>query len=323
MMCDKIIIKTQELTKVYGEITAVNKLNLTISKGEIFGLLGPNGAGKTTTILMLIGLSEPTSGSIEVAGLDPVRQPLKVKAMVGYMPDNMGFYGDMTGRENLFYTARLNGISSDKACSIIDELVIKVGLKGASNRKVREYSRGMRQRLGVADVLLKDPDVIFLDEPTLGLDPEGTAELLDIIWKLGKKEGKTVLISSHLLHQVQAICDRVGIFVKGSLVTVGSISDLSKNVGDWQVVELKTCPVKAFPIDEVRAIPGVHSVDIQEGMILVKGQGQELAPKIVKKLVSNNVDIYHTRVRGSDLDDIYRRYFQEGEGRSHGETGDL
>ncbi|HHX24721.1 MAG TPA: ABC transporter ATP-binding protein [Thermoanaerobacterales bacterium] len=317
-MHKRIMIETQELTKNYGPITAVDNLNLTISKGEIFGLLGPNGAGKTTTILMLMGLSEPSSGSIRVAGLDPVRQPLKVKKIVGYMPDNMGFYGDMTGRENLFYTARLNGISPDRANNIIEELMIKVGLKEASNRKVREYSRGMRQRLGIADVLLKDPEVIFLDEPTLGLDPEGTMELLDIIQQLGKNEGKTILISSHLLHQIQAICDRVGIFVKGKLIAVGSIAELAKGMGNEEIIELKVRPMSALPIELIKTIPDINSVETQQDMIVVKGQSGELAPKIVKELVAKDIDVYHMKIRGSDLDDIYHRYFQEGEGKVHG-----
>jgi len=319
-MHDEKIIETRELTKVYGSITAVDHLNLTIKRGEIFGLLGPNGAGKTTTILMLMGLSEPTSGSIRLAGLDPVRQALSVKRIVGYMPDNMGFYGDLTGRENLFYTARLNGIAPDKAKDKIEELLIKVGLKEASNRKVREYSRGMRQRLGIADVLLKDPEVIFLDEPTLGLDPEGTKELLDIILDLGKKEGKTILISSHLLHQIQAICDRVGIFVKGKLVAVGSISDLAEKLGSEQAIELKTSNIKAFPADEIKAIPGVNSVEFHEDMVIVKGETQHLAPKIAKALVAKDIDIYHLRVRSSDLDDIYSRYFQEGEAKENAQA---
>jgi len=314
-MHDKIIIETRELTKVYGSITAVDHLNLTVRKGEIFGLLGPNGAGKTTTILMLMGLSEPTSGSIRVAGQDPTRQALCVKRIVGYMPDNMGFYADMTGRENLFYTARLNGISSDDAKNTIEQLLTKVGLKDASDRRVREYSRGMRQRLGIADVLLKDPEVIFLDEPTLGLDPEGTKELLNMILELGKKEGKTILISSHLLHQVQAICDRVGIFVKGSLVAVGSISDLAKDIGSEQVIELKTSNIEDFPTNAVNAIHGISSVQINKDMIVIKSEDPELAPKIVKELTRRNIDIYHIRSRSTDLDDIYSRYFQEGEAK--------
>ena len=317
-MNDEIIIEIRELTKVYGSLTAVDHLNLTIRKGEIFGLLGPNGAGKTTTILMLMGLSEPTSGSVRVAGLDPVRQALGVKRVVGYMPDNMGFYGDLTGRENLFYTARLNGIPTNDAKNRIHQLLTKVGLQEAADRRVREYSKGMRQRLGIADVLIKNPEIIFLDEPTLGLDPEGTKELLNLIFELGKNEGKTVLISSHLLHQVQAICDRVGIFVKGKLVAVGSISELAKQIGSEVIVELKTSDMANFPTDAVKAIPGISSVQIDKEMIVIKSTDSEIAPKIVRELSSRNIDVYHIRTRNSDLDDIYRRYFHEGEVRANG-----
>jgi len=317
-MNDEIIIEIRELTKVYGSLTAVDHLNLTIRKGEIFGLLGPNGAGKTTTILMLMGLSEPTSGSVRVAGLDPVRQALGVKRVVGYMPDNMGFYGDLTGRENLFYTARLNGIPTNDAKNRIHQLLTKVGLQEAADRRVREYSKGMRQRLGIADVLIKNPEIIFLDEPTLGLDPEGTKELLNLIFELGKNEGKTVLISSHLLHQVQAICDRVGIFVKGKLVAVGSISELAKQIGSEVIVELKTSDMANFPTDAVKAIPGISSVQIDKEMIVIKSTDSEIAPKIVRELSSRNIDVYHIRTRNSDLDDIYSRYFHEGEVRANG-----
>ncbi|GLI51437.1 MULTISPECIES: ABC transporter ATP-binding protein [Tepidanaerobacter] len=310
-MDTQTIIEIQNLVKQYGSITAVDNLNLSIYKGEIFGLLGPNGAGKTTTILMLMGLCEPTSGSISVAGLNPAREPILVKKIVGYMPDSIGFYGDMTGRENLYYTANLNRIPKEEQGKRIDFLLSKVGLKEAADRKVREYSRGMRQRLGVADVLLKDPEVVFLDEPTLGLDPEGTAELLEIIKELGKKEGKTVLISSHLLHQVQAICDRVGIFVKGKLVASGTISELAQKIGGERAVEIKATPLEDFPYDAISAMPGVDSVSVQDDMIIIDGVGEELAPKIVKALVERGMNIYHVKVRGSDLDDIYRRYFQE------------
>lgn len=314
-MNDGIIIETQGLTKVYGSITAVDNLNLTVRKGEIFGLLGPNGAGKTTTILMLMGLSEPTSGSIRVAGLDPVRQALGVKHIVGYMPDNIGFYGDLTGRENLIYTAQLNGIAPDVAKSKIDELLTKVGLQEAADRRVRGSSKGMRQRLGIADVLIKDPEIIFLDEPTLGLDPEGTKELLNLILELGKREGKTVLISSHLLHQVQAICDRVGIFVKGKLVAIGSVSDLAKEIGSEVIVELKTSNMEDFPTHEVNAMPGISSVQMEKDMIVIKSDDPEIAPKLVRELNRMNIDIYHVRSRSSDLDDIYSRYFHEGEAK--------
>ena len=156
----KVIIRTEGLTKRYGDYTAVDGLNLEVKEGEVFGLLGPNGAGKTTTILMLLGLTEPSSGRAWVDGHDSTREPIAVKRIVSYLPDNVGFYEDMTGRENLRFTARLNGIEE----SIIDEkitiLAQKVGLSEAIDKKAGTYSRGMKQRLGIADILIKDPKVV-------------------------------------------------------------------------------------------------------------------------------------------------------------------
>src|SRR6478672_2577515 len=148
-------IKTRALTKRYGEFTAVDKLDLSVRPGEVFGLLGPNGAGKTTTILMLLGLSEPTSGTARVLDMDPARNPIAVKRRVGYLPDSVGFYGNLTGRQNLRYTARLNGIARKAADDHIDELLERVGLTNAANQRVDQYSRGMKQRLGLADVMVK------------------------------------------------------------------------------------------------------------------------------------------------------------------------
>ena len=171
-MTREIAIEMSGLTKQYGEKTAVDHLDLTIFSGEIFGLLGPNGAGKTTTTLMLTGLTEPTEGTALIGGLDCVRDTMRVKKTVGYMPDNVGFYGDMTGRENLKFTAALNGLDEKTAERRIDDLLLRTGLAEAGDKRVGTYSRGMRQRLGVADVLMKDPQVIIMDEPTLGIDPE-------------------------------------------------------------------------------------------------------------------------------------------------------
>ncbi|MBC7340011.1 MAG: ABC transporter ATP-binding protein [Firmicutes bacterium] len=223
-MTDRVIVTMRGLTKRYGELVAVDHLDLDIYEGEVFGLLGPNGAGKTTTILMLLGLTEPSEGTVRVAGHDPTREPLAVKRLAGYLPDNVGFYEDMTGRENLRYTARLNRLPPAPAEERIAALLDSVGLGGDADRPVREYSRGMRQRLGLADALVKDPRLLILDEPTLGIDPEGVREVLALIVRLAREEKRTVLISSHLLHQIQEICDRVGIFVRGRLVDPGPIS---------------------------------------------------------------------------------------------------
>ena len=193
------IIKIQGLTKRYGEVVAVDDLTLSIRQGEVFGLLGPNGAGKTTTTLMLLGLTEPTAGSASISGYNCTREPIRVKGIVGYLPDNVGFYPEMTGRENLRFTGRLNGLSKEDCEERINMLLERVGMTYAADRKAGTYSRGMRQRLGIADVLMKDPQVIIMDEPTLGIDPEGMRELIALIRELSVKDGRTILISSHQL----------------------------------------------------------------------------------------------------------------------------
>jgi len=224
----ELAIETHELTKRYGNQVAVNGLTLEVKPGEIFGFLGPNGAGKTTTLLMLLGLSEPTSGTARVCGHDPAREPLLVKRLVGYLPESVGFYEDMTAIQNLTYVARLNGIPEAGLRRRTEELLDQVGLLGEARKRVGAYSRGMRQRLGFAEVLLKDPKVAFLDEPTLGLDPDGTQKMLDFIVDLGRRRNITVFFSSHLLDQVQRVSDRVGIMLKGNLVAVGPIQELAK-----------------------------------------------------------------------------------------------
>jgi ABC-2 type transport system ATP-binding protein len=222
------IIETEGLTKKYGHQFAVNNLTLQIQEGEVFGFLGPNGAGKTTTLLMFLGLTEPTSGKARVMGFDPTRDPFHVKEKVGYLPENVGFYDDMDAQQNLRYIARLNRISDEISSQKIDELLKLVGLNEEAKKKVGTYSKGMRQRLGIAEVLVKEPKLIFLDEPTIGLDPDGTNRMLDLIHSLSREKNMTIFLSSHLLDQVQRICGRVGIMIKGNLVALGPIGELAK-----------------------------------------------------------------------------------------------
>ena len=226
----EIIIRTSELVKQYGDVTAVDHLNLEIHKGEVFGLLGPNGAGKTTTTLMLLGLTDPTSGTAEISGLDCTRDALAVKKIVGYLPDNVGFYPDMSGRENLIFSGMMNGLTRKEAEERASGLLERVGMTYASERKTGTSSRGMRQRLGIADVLMKDPEIIIMDEPTLGIDPSGMRELTALIRELSVKDGRTILISSHELYQIQEISDRVGIFVKGRMIACGRIDELGQQL---------------------------------------------------------------------------------------------
>ncbi|HSM38571.1 MAG TPA: ABC transporter ATP-binding protein [Candidatus Limnocylindrales bacterium] len=233
-------VAADQLTKRYGDFVAVDALSFTVGAGEIYGLLGPNGAGKTTTILMLLGLSEPSGGTARVLGLDPAREPLEVKRRVGYLPDAVGFYGRLSGRENLEYTARLNGLAPGVSADRISQLLGEVGLADAADGPADTYSRGMLQRLGIADALVKDPSVLILDEPTASIDPAGVSELLSLIRRLARDEGLAVLLSSHLLGQVQQLCDRVGIFSRGRLIAEGSMADLAARAGD-----------PSLPLDEI------------------------------------------------------------------------
>ncbi len=225
------IIELQGLTKQYGKFKAVDNIDLTIRKGEIFGLLGPNGAGKSTTILMILGLTEPTEGKVTVKGIDSTRNPIDVKRIVGYLPEDVGFYDEMTGLENLVYTAELNGIHRSEARDKAATLMEQVGLKDNIKKKAGKYSKGMRQRLGLADVLIKDPEIIILDEPTTGIDPAGVNDFINLILRLSHENGLTVLFSSHHLPQVQQVCDRVGVFGKGRLLTVIELNDSLKQPG--------------------------------------------------------------------------------------------
>ena len=227
-MNQKAIIETHNLSKAYGNQVAVNDLTFSIEEGEIFGFLGPNGSGKTTTLLMLIGLTEPTKGWARVAGFDPTKEAIKVKEIVGYIPENIGFYNDMNATENLRFIARLNNISDAVSSPKIEEALEIVGLKEEAEKKIEAYSRGMRQRLGIAEIYLKEPKVVFLDEPTLGLDPDGTTKIIEYIQSLSKDKNMTILLSSHDLKQVQKISHRIGIMINGRMIAVGSIEELAK-----------------------------------------------------------------------------------------------
>lgn len=308
------IIKLEGLSKRYGTIHAVQELDLHIQKGEIFGLLGPNGAGKTTTILMLLGLTEPSSGHATIAGYDATSNPIAVKKNVGYLPDNIGFYDNMTALENLMYIGRLNGISSQELEDRAREMMNTVGLGDAIHKKTAAYSRGMKQRLGLADVLIKQPGIIILDEPTLGIDPSGVKEFLQLIYKLSREQKLTVLLSSHHLNQVQQVCDRVGIFVDGKLLAEGNIDELSKNVFKHApyVTQLFLKEPIALPWNdepELLQLKAVQKITVKGNHIDISCE-QDVTPTIVRFFVKKGYDITGVRKVEYGLEDIYQRYFE-------------
>ena len=308
---NRTVIRTKNLTKLYGEKAAVNNLNLEIRKGEIFGLLGPNGAGKTTTIMMLLGLTEPTSGQAFINDVDCTRNAIDIKRIVGYLPDNPGFYTDMTGRQNLRYTAAMNGMQGEETEKKISDLLERVGMTEAADKKTGTYSKGMRQRLGIADVLIKDPQIIIMDEPTLGLDPEGMRELLELMRQLSSEDGRTLMISSHQLYQVQQICDRVGIFVEGQLVACGKIEDLGNQVQqeNHYSMELQVEPCDDRLLGAIAGQDGVQSIE-KEGNMFIVQSAKDMRKALSAFLGKGNYTILHLHQRGGDLDEIYRLYFE-------------
>ena len=222
----EVILEMKGIDKSFPGVHALDHVDLEIRKGEVLALMGENGAGKSTTILMMLGLTEPTSGTVEICGINSTTHPIEVKRRIGYLPEDVGFYDDMTGPENLIYTARLNGIPDKEAKTKAMELMKRVGLEEQLTKKTGKYSRGMRQRLGLADVLIKNPEIIILDEPTSGIDPAGVQEFIELIRWLSREEGLTVLFSSHHLDQVQKVCDRVGLFSNGQLLALIDMAEL-------------------------------------------------------------------------------------------------
>jgi ABC-2 type transport system ATP-binding protein len=320
------VIEIEGLTKKYGEQTVVNNLDLTIGRGEIFGLLGPNGAGKSTTILMLLGLAEPDSGRMKVGGMDPVKDPIRVKRKVGYLPEDVGFYDDLSGLDNLLYTARLNQIPDNEALPRAEGLLKRVGLEEEMHKKAGKYSRGMRQRLGLADVLIKHPEVIILDEPTLGIDPAGIKDFLSLIVQLSRAEGLTVLFSSHLLHQVQLVCDRVGIFVKGRLIAVGNVGSLANQLFPESKMTIEMELVEPDPADAVTGSRDAVSAHLMEALEKVEGvvhvhrdgnhfvveSNREVGTVIAHMVLDSGLGLNHLNRKVYGLDEIYYRYFQGG-----------
>ena len=316
MTVDQHVIELVDLTKMYGSFTAVDHLTLSIRKSEIFGLLGPNGAGKSTTILMMLGLTEPASGSVTVCGINSTVNPIDVKRKVGYLPEDVGFYEDRTGLENLVYTARLNRIPGKEAEKKAKGLLERVGLSNQLKKKTGKYSRGMRQRLGLADVLIKNPEVIILDEPTSGIDPRGVKEFLELIVQLSREEGITVLFSSHNLHQVQQVCDRVALFVQGKLIAEGNIQSLSQKLfaSEPFVIEAGVSAPDAELIrmeGEFKGIDGVMNVNRKDNMFYI-GCASDITADIARKIVGSGAGLNYLHRKEYGLDDIYNRYFEGG-----------
>ena len=308
------VIEAQNLTKRYGRATAVDGVSFTIAPGEIFGLLGPNGAGKTTTILLLLGLTEISAGQARVLDHNPVREPLAVKRRVGYLPDSVGFYDHLSAADNLRYTARLIGIPSTEREDRIEAALARVQLTEVANHRVATFSRGMRQRLGLAEIVMKDAAIAILDEPTSGLDPHATAELLTLIRTL-KHDGVAVLLSSHLLERVQSVCDRVALFQNGKIALIGTIEELGRQVlGGGFAVEVEA--EGAGLAERLRQVPGVRTVEeTGPGRLRLLAE-RDVRPEAAAAVVAAGGRLTRLSIEEPSLEVIYTRYF-ENQGVRH------
>jgi ABC-2 type transport system ATP-binding protein len=311
------VIEAQNLTKRYNGVPVVNGISFNVAEGEIFGLLGPNGAGKTTTILMMLGLTEVSDGRVSVLGYDPVREPLQVKRRVGYLPDAVGFYDNLTAADNMHYTGRLIGLERDEREAKIQAALDHVGLHDVADKRVETFSRGMRQRLGLAEILMKQAQIAILDEPTSGLDPQATLELLDIIRDL-KNHNVTVLLSSHLLDRVQSVCDRVALFSNGNIVLLGTVPDLGRQVlgGGFNVdVEAEGTGLE----QKLKEVPGVTAVQVLGPKHWRLMTDRDVRPEAAVAVVNAGGRLLRLSVEVPSLETIYTHYFHEAAAQQAGE----
>jgi len=315
------IIQLFNISKKYDNFTAVDQLSLTINKGEIFGLLGPNGSGKSTTILMLLGLTEPSSGEVKVCGINSTSHPIEVKRRVGYLAEDVGFYDDQTAIENLVYSAMLNGINRKEATQKAQSLIERVNLTKVTHKKVGKFSKGMRQRLGLADVLIKDPEIIILDEPTSGIDPKGVQDFLDLVTGLRDEHGISILFSSHDLQHVQQVCDRIAIFMEGKLMAEGDIRSLSEQLltqgryliefgADNSASSPKKLTLQWFQ-NLAGTIDGIESVSEENGLFRIHSS-RDVSIAISKKIMEDGYNLSFLNKKEYGIEAIYNHLMEGG-----------
>ena len=299
------MIETKNLTKNYGNLTAVDDLNLTIQDGDIFGFIGPNGAGKTTTMRILVTLLEPTRGKAFINGLDVRRHGKKVRRLVGYMPDFMGVYDDLKVFEYLEFFAAAFGIERKKRKSIVEGVLELTDLQSKRSVTVDSLSRGMQQRLGLARVLIHDPKVLILDEPASGLDPRARIEIRELLREL-KRMGKTIMISSHILSELEEICDHIGIIEHGRLVFSGTLEEILSQLGIQSKVRVRVANNQNKAVELLTALPQIRQVQVLGDYIAVTfREGQDGDGIIARTLVNADLDIVSIQPERLKLDDAF------------------
>jgi ABC-2 type transport system ATP-binding protein len=293
------MIRTENLTKIYDGVKAVDAVSLNIKKGDVFGFLGPNGSGKSTTMGMMVGLIEPTSGKCFINDIDVFQHPLEVKKILGYMPDGLGFYDNLNARQNLKYFSEFYGIPSAEAEKRIAELLEYVGLKGV-DKKTEGFSKGMRQRLGLASALLNDPDVIFMDEPSAGLDPQGMICIRDAIKDMAAK-GKTVCFSSHILEEVRQVCNTIGIISKGKIIAYGTPDEVRRSMQGKDAVTITVRVKGTMPnISDSRIVSATYN----DGSAVLHAS-EDICDVISDELIKQGMHIRELSMHERTLEEVF------------------
>jgi len=300
-------IKAINLTKVFGKLVAVDHINFEVREGEIFGFLGPNGAGKSTTIKMLTTVLKPTEGTAIVNGYDIIKDPARVRSSIGVVPQEFTADEDLTGWENMMMMAGLYGIRKDVARERAKELLDMVELAQAMNRKVETYSGGMRRRLEIAMSLINRPKILFLDEPTLGLDAQTRSAIWNYIMKLKREYGMTIFVTTHYLEEADLYADRIAIIDHGKILAIGSPKELKESIGGDVVMLTTTSDEEAMKL--LQNIDGVLDVKKVDGMLRIKVKhGEEMAPQILERLIKNGVKVSRMSITEPTMDEVYMEY---------------
>jgi ABC-2 type transport system ATP-binding protein len=309
MSAMKPAIETFELTKFFGKVAAVKKVNLRVNRGEIFGFLGPNGAGKTTTMRMLCCLLSPTEGTAEISGHNILKEPRKVKSIIGYVPEDSNIYTDFSARYNLELMARLYDVPRKIRKKKIDELLEVFELTGRENDRVSTFSKGMRRRLTIAAALVHNPEILFLDELTTGLDVQSARKIRDLIKQLNL-EGVTVFLTTHRIEEAQELCGRIGIIDFGKLVVLDTLQNLKKLSGESEVLELvvpKDLPLLARSLTQMDCVRGI-SFDLSKNTVQVQTlDGDSTLPEIIDMAIRQNIKIQSVCKREPTLEDVFLR----------------
>lgn len=295
------VIETKQLTKVYGEQTAVNSVNLHVKRGRIYGLLGRNGAGKTTIMKMILGLTPITSGEVDVLGRNIKGQEKKVYPRIGAIIETPGFYPNLTGTENLEIFAKLRGTAAPHA---VENALKVVGLPYKDKKLFSKYSLGMKQRLGIANAILHDPELLILDEPTNGLDPIGIAEVRDFIKKLSVEQGKTILISSHILSEISLLADDIGIIDHGVLLEESSMSELEKKNRKYILLQVSDIPKTSLILERQFQL---KDYSVQDNHTLRLYDTALDMGEVNKVLVTQNITVLSSQLCNDSLEDYFRK----------------